>query len=76
MGLMWRIDARMRRYAWWRKWRGLPEPTPNSAVLDAIAREALKMLHEKATFISAIDRQVTTGDTIRVRLPQQYVKRS
>jgi hypothetical protein len=76
MDLMWRIDARMRRYAWWRKWRGLPEPMPSSAVLEMIAREAIKLLHEKSTFLSTIDRPMPTGDTIRISLPQQYVKRS
>ena len=76
MDLMWRIDARMRRYAWWRKWRGLPEPTSISPVIEMFMREAIALLQDKQTFISAIDKPMPTGGTLRVRTPNQYVKRA
>src|SRR5574341_945896 len=54
-------------------------------VIDMIANEALAIAHEKATFISSIDRQYDDsfgksgahkqGSTLRVRYPNQYVRR-
>jgi hypothetical protein len=54
-------------------------------VLDMIANEALAIAHEKATFISTVDRQYDdsfaktgahkTGSTLRVRSPNQYTRR-
>lgn len=54
-------------------------------VLDMIANEALAIAHEKATFISTVDRQYDdsfgksgahkTGSTLRVREPNQYTRR-
>jgi hypothetical protein len=54
-------------------------------VIDMIANEALAIAHEKATFISTIDRQYDdsfaktgahkTGSTLRVRNPNQYTRR-
>jgi hypothetical protein len=76
MYFMWRVDARMARYAWWRKWRGMPEPMPISPAMEMIMRETLAQLNGKQSFLSAIDKSMPTGGTIRVRLPQQYVKRT
>ncbi len=55
-------------------------------VLDMIANEALSIAHEKATFISTVDRQYDetfggsgghkTGSTLRVRYPNQYTRRT
>jgi hypothetical protein len=51
---------------------------------DVITREALRILHQKATFISSINRQYDSsfaqtgakiGDTLRIRLPNQYTVR-
>jgi hypothetical protein len=52
---------------------------------DVITREALRILHQKATFISSINRQYDSsfaqtgakiGDTLRIRLPNQYTVRN
>lgn len=54
-------------------------------VLDMIANEALAVAHEKATFVSTVDRQYDDsfkasgshkiGSTLRVREPNQYTRR-
>lgn len=53
-------------------------------VIDMIAKEGLAIAHEKATFISTINRQFDdsfgksgekVGSTLRVREPNQYVRR-
>ncbi len=53
-------------------------------VIDMVAREALRIAHEKATFISTIDRSyddsfaktgAKIGSTLRVRDPNQYTRR-
>lgn len=54
-------------------------------VIDMIANEALAIAHEKATFISTVDRQYDdsfkgsgghkSGSTLRVREPNQYTRR-
>jgi hypothetical protein len=75
MSIVRMIDWRLRRYAWWRKWRGYPEPAVNP-VIEMIAREALALLRDKQTFISAINRQMDApSGTLRVRKPNEYVKR-
>lgn len=52
--------------------------------IDMITREALRLAHEKATFIGTINRQfddsfgqegAKIGDTLRIRLPSQYTRR-
>ncbi|HWC31049.1 MAG TPA: P22 phage major capsid protein family protein [Dehalococcoidia bacterium] len=51
--------------------------------IDMIAREALRLAHEKATFIGTINRQFDrswssegpTGNTLRIRVPSEYVRR-
>lgn len=52
--------------------------------IDMITKEALRIAHEKATFIGTIDRSyddsfgktgAKQGDTLRVRMPNQYVRR-
>jgi len=52
--------------------------------IDMITREALRLAHEKATFIGTINRQFDDsfgradgkiGDTLRIRYPSQYVRR-
>lgn len=51
--------------------------------IDMIAREALRLAHEKATFIGTINRQFDrswsdegpTGNTLRIRVPSQYTRR-
>ena len=53
--------------------------------IDMITREALRLAHEKATFIGTINRQfddsfgqggAKIGDTLRIRYPSQYTRRS
>ena len=50
--------------------------------IDMITREALQVLHEKVVFIGSIDRQyddsfaiegAKIGDSLRIRLPDEYV---
>jgi hypothetical protein len=52
--------------------------------IDMITKEALRLAHEKATFIGTINRQFDDsfgassgkiGDTLRIRLPSQYTLR-
>ena len=52
--------------------------------IDMITREALRLAHEKATFLGTINRQFDEsfgssegkiGDTLRIRLPSQYTRR-
>ena len=53
--------------------------------IDMITRELLRLAHEKATFIGTINRQfddsfgeagAKIGDTLRIRLPSQYTRRT
>lgn len=53
--------------------------------IDMITKEALRLAHEKATFIGTINRQFDDsfgassgkiGDTLRIRYPSQYTRRS
>ena len=53
--------------------------------IDMITREALRLAHEKAVFIGTINRQFDSsfgdagakiGDTLRIRYPSQYTRRS
>ena len=55
------------------------------SVIDMITREALRIAHEKLTFLGTIDRSYDSsyansgakiGDTLRVRNPNQYVRRT
>lgn len=55
------------------------------SVIDMVTREALRIAHEKLTFIGTIDRSydpsyaqsgAKIGDTLRVRNPNQYVRRT
>jgi hypothetical protein len=51
--------------------------------IDMITREALRLAHEKASFIGSINRQFdsswssegATGDTLRIRIPSAYTRR-
>jgi P22 coat protein - gene protein 5 len=52
--------------------------------IDKITKEALRLAHEKATFIGTINRQFDSsfgadsgkiGDTLRIRYPSEYVRR-
>ena len=52
--------------------------------IDMITKEALRLAHEKATFIGTINRQFDSsfgassgkiGDTLRIRIPSQYTRR-
>ncbi len=52
--------------------------------IDQITREALRLAHEKASFLGTINRQFDSsfgnsngkiGDTLRIRLPSQYTRR-
>ena len=53
--------------------------------IDMITKEALRLAHEKATFIGTINRQFDDsfgqtsgkiGDTLRIRYPSQYTRRT
>jgi hypothetical protein len=53
--------------------------------IDMITKECLRLAHEKATFIGTINRQfddsfgedgAKIGDTLRIRKPSQYVRRT
>lgn len=55
-----------------------------NSVIDMVAKEALRLAHEKATFIGTIDRSyddsfaksgAKIGSTLRVRNPNQYTRR-
>ena len=52
--------------------------------IDMVTRESLRIAHEKLAFIGTIDRSYDSsyaktgakvGDTLRVRNPNQYVRR-
>ena len=54
------------------------------SVIDMVTRESLRIAHEKLSFIGTIDRSydpsfakqgAKIGDTLRVRNPNQYVRR-
>ena len=54
------------------------------SVIDMVTREALRIAHEKLSFIGTIDRSYDSsyaktgakvGDTLRVRNPNQYTRR-
>ncbi len=54
------------------------------SVIDMVARESLRIAHETLTFIGTVDRSYDSsyaragakiGDTLRVRDPNQYVRR-
>lgn len=59
---------------------------PNTILTpDMITREALRILHQKLTFVGSINRQYDSsfaqsgakiGDTLRIRLPNQYTVRT
>lgn len=59
---------------------------PNTLLtIDMITREALRLAHEKATFIGTINRQFDDsfgassgkiGDTLRIRYPSEYTRRT
>ena len=59
---------------------------PNTLLTPtAVTREALRILHQKAAFISSINRQyddsfarsgAKTGDSLKIRLPNQYTVRT
>lgn len=53
--------------------------------IDMITKEALRLAHEKASFLGTINRQFDSsfgassgkiGDTLRIRLPSQYTRRT
>ena len=53
--------------------------------IDMITKEALRLAHEKATFIGTINRQFDDsfgassgkiGDTLRIRIPSEYTRRT
>jgi len=55
------------------------------SVIDMVTREALRIAHEKLSFLSTIDRSydnsyaktgAKVGDTLRVRNPNQYTRRT
>jgi hypothetical protein len=52
---------------------------------EAVTREALRILHQKLNFIGSINRQyddsfaaagAKTGDSLKIRLPNQYAVRT
>jgi hypothetical protein len=49
---MWRLDYYLRKYTWWRKWRGLPEPI--SKEFGLITKEALRILEGKLVFTKGV----------------------
>ncbi len=59
---------------------------PNTLLtIDMITKEALRLAHEKATFIGTINRQFDDsfgassgkiGDTLRIRYPSEYTRRT
>jgi len=53
--------------------------------IDMVTREALRIAHEKLTFLGTIDRSYDSsfansggkiGDTLRIRNPNQYTRRT
>jgi hypothetical protein len=69
------LYRRFYRYAWYRKWRGLPEPM--SVSMQMITKAALEIAHQKINFIHSIDRDYewpSFGGTIKIRKPVTYKK--
>ena len=57
----------------------------SNLTIDMITNEALMILHQKANFLGTIDRQYDSsfaksgakiGDTLRIRLPNEYTVRT
>ena len=56
----------------------------SNLTLDVITKELLRLAHEKSAFIGTVNRQFDdswskqgpTGDTLRIRLPSQYTRRT
>ena len=59
-------------------------PSNTLLTVDMITKEALRIAHEKAVFIGTINRQFdnswssegATGNTLRIRVPAQYTRRT
>lgn len=71
------IDNLLRRYAWYRQWRGLPDP--QSLRMTDITREALRILYGKAYFLNSINREFTVsgGETLTFRRnPEPYAQKA
>lgn len=70
------LDKWLRRYKWWRQFRGLPEPMPIR--MTELTRQALSILHDKVNFVSHVNREYSPveGATLRIRTPAQYGKKA
>jgi hypothetical protein len=76
--MMWRLDSLLRKHAWWRKWRGLPEPKPLSPVMKMMLQEALRQAARPDSLLAVLAKQPVSNDggTIRIRMPNQYARRT
>ena len=48
------IDRKMRRFRWWRKWRGLPEPIAVTATM--VRDEAMRVMTPVSVFADNVNR--------------------
>jgi hypothetical protein len=63
------LDRYFKKYAFWRKWRGIPEPK-RSIMCEIITREALSILEENLRF--GVGGPGNKGKTINIRKPSRF----
>ena len=67
------LDSKLRHKAWWRRWRGLPDPT--SIPLSKIALEAFKLMEDQLRFAERINRSylnMPEGGKVTIKRPQRF----
>ena len=70
------LDSKLRHKAWWRKWRGLPEPMP--IYLAAFNRDMLSTLENCLKFSADVNQDCRDAfapgkpRTIIIRRPQRF----
>ena len=65
------LDNKLKHKAWWRKWRGLPEP--QSLAIAMITQEALKILNDNLSLsVNTNYKEFPEGETIKFRKPKIY----
>ena len=63
------LDIYLRKYQWWRKWRGLPEPQRSLAGM-MITKEAFSILDKSMRF--GVGGLENLGQTITIRKPARF----
>lgn len=75
------LDRKLYKRAWWRKWRGLPEPVKLSASMAMVTNEAFRLLRSAA--LADIDNTLMARGylsdaptlTVKIRRPVAYAPR-